>query len=68
MMAKRSSGVFFKQTVAVLPDQIVRERLDVVALIPGSVELDRVLALYLLNIAALDRMRELVDLIAASLI
>ena len=64
MMAKRSSGVFFEQAVAVLLDQIVRERLDVVALIPRSVELDRVLAADLLNIAALDRVRELVYLIA----
>ena len=54
----------FQQAVTVLLDQIMCQRLDIVALIPGSVKLDCVLALDLLNIAALDRMRELVHLIA----
>ena len=54
----------FEQAVAVLLYQIMRQRLNVVALIPGSVELNRILALDLLDIAALNRVRELVYLIA----
>ena len=42
----------------------MRQRLNVVALIPGSVELNRILALDLLDIATLNRVRELVYLIA----
>ena len=54
----------FEQAVAVLLYQIMRQRFNVVALIPGSVKLDGVLAADLLDIAALNRMRELVYLIA----
>ena len=54
----------FEQAVAVLLYQIMRQRFNVVALIPGSVELNRILALDLLDIATLDRVRELVYLIA----
>ena len=42
----------------------MRQCLNVIALIPGSVKLDGVLAADLLDIAALDRVRELVYLIA----
>ena len=54
----------FEQAVAVLLYQIMRQCLNVIALIPGSVKLDGVLTLDLLDIAALDRVRELVYLIA----
>ena len=54
----------FEQAVAVLLYQIMRQHLNVIALIPGSIKLDGVLAADLLDIAALNRVRELVYLIA----
>ena len=53
-----------QQAVAVLLDQIVRQRPDILALIPRGVEFDRILAAQLLNIAPLHRMGKLIYLIA----